>query len=398
LRDTIKQIDHLATLKGKLVLAGEIRDAAEIDAAMAQSVLEHNKERQQTTGDKSNSDKLREALMQGRALQGAATDLSRELDGFTDGGPVWSHVVRPIREAMNSLRPALRKVQEDLSGIYLKHYTRDEIRQFNRTRAIPEVNGDKWSKRRILALALNWGNEGNREAILSQARNRLTPDQVTALLSRLDAREWAVVQDVWALVDAQWPAIAEAQKRRTGLAPEKVQASGFTVQTSDGQTLQIPGGYYPLKYESDSVKSMRDEAEDFWNAIRMGRNAKAATKNGHTIERVGSGGRTVNLELGLIQSHLRDVLRDLHLGDAVNYVHNTLNGHGFAEALADTGMLEHRQALEVWLKDVASGEIAPRKRHEQAARALRLNFTASVLAYKLVSAAIQVTGIVQSSV
>src|SRR5690606_26771142 len=110
LRDTIKQIDHLATLKGKLILAGEIRDAAEIDAAMAESVREHNKERQQTTGDKSNSDKLREALMQGRALQGAATDLARELDGFTDGGPVWSHVVRPIREAMNSLRPALRKV------------------------------------------------------------------------------------------------------------------------------------------------------------------------------------------------------------------------------------------------------------------------------------------------
>src|SRR3546814_15963242 len=57
-----------------------------------------------------------------------------------------------------------------------------------------------------------------------------------------------------------------------------------------------------------------------------------------------------------------------------------------------------RQALEVWLKDVASGEIAPRKRHEQAARAIRQNFTASVLAFKVVSAAIQVTGIVQSSV
>src|SRR3546814_3146379 len=75
-----------------------------------------------------------------------------------------------------------------------------------------------------------------------------------------------------------------------------------------------------------------------------------------------------------------------------------MNGHGFGEALSDAGMLEHRQALEVWLKDVASGEIAPRKRHEQAARAIRQNFTASVLAFKVVSAAIQVTGIVQSSV
>src|SRR3546814_3560882 len=91
---------------------------------------------------------------------------------------------------------------------------------------------------------------------------------------------------------------------------------------------------------------MRDEAEDFWNAIRMGRSARSATRHGHTIERVGSGGRTVALELGLVQTHLRDVLRDLHLGDAVNYVHNVMNGHGFGEALSDAGMLEHRQALE----------------------------------------------------
>src|SRR3546814_14864 len=159
-----------------------------------------------------------------------------------------------------------------------------------------------------------------------------------------------------------------------------------------------PSDLIPWKYKPDSVKSMRDEAEDFCNAIRMGRSARSATRHGHTIERVGSGGRTVALELGLVQTHLRDVLRDLHLGDAVNYVHNVMNGHGFGKALSDAGMLEHRQALEVWLKDVASGEIAPRKRHEQAARAIRQNFTASVLAFKVVSAAIQVTGIVQSSV
>src|SRR3546814_6121230 len=110
--DTIKQIQHLASLKGKLLLAGELRDAAEVDAAMADSVREHNAERPQTTGDRTNRDKLREALMQGRALQGTATDLARELDGFTDGGAVWDHIIRPIRDAMNRLRPALRGAPE----------------------------------------------------------------------------------------------------------------------------------------------------------------------------------------------------------------------------------------------------------------------------------------------
>src|SRR3546814_6298539 len=139
---------------------------------------------------------------------------------------------------MNRLRPALRGAQESLSAIYLAHYTKDEIRRFADRKAIPEVNGDEWSKRRILALALNWGNEGNREAILSQGRNRLTPEQVGALLSRLDARDWAFVRDVWALIDEQWPAIAEAQRRRTGLVPEKVTPSAFTRSEEHTSELQ----------------------------------------------------------------------------------------------------------------------------------------------------------------
>src|SRR3546814_16185749 len=74
-----------------------------------------------------------------------------------------------------------------------------------------------------------------------------------------------------------------------------------------------------------------------------------------------------------------------------------MNGHGFGEALSDAGMLEHPQALEVWLKDVASGEIAPRKRHDQAARAIRQNITSSELALTDVPAAFIGTGPAHSS-
>src|SRR3546814_21014408 len=116
---------------------------------MADSVREHNAERPQTTGDRTNRDKLREALMQGRALQGTATDLARELDGFTDGGAVWDHIIRPIRDAMNRLRPDLRRAQESLSAIYLAHYTKGELRRFSDRKAIPEVNGDGRGKRHI---------------------------------------------------------------------------------------------------------------------------------------------------------------------------------------------------------------------------------------------------------
>lgn len=399
LRDAIRSIDHLARLKGKLLLDGEIRDAAEVDAAMAESLSESYAARPVTTGDRTLKDKVRQAFMQGRVIQATATDMARELDGFKDQGAIWHNTVGVMRDAVNNrLNPALQQAQDDLARVYVKHYTKAEIRAFSDRVPMPEVNGDLWSKSRLLGLALNWGNVGNREAILTQARARMSQAQVNSLLSKLDSRDWAFVEDVWRLIDAQWPAIAAAQKQRTGLVPERVQADPFVVQTSDGKTLQIPGGYYPLKYESDSVKTMKDEADEFYNSVRTGRSAKAATKNGHTIERVGSGGRTVRLDTGVVQQHLRDVLRDVHLGDAVNYVNNVLNGQEFREAVDATGMQEYRQALEVWLKDAAAGEIGPRVWHERAMRSARQNFTASVLTFKVTSALLQLSGVVPTIV
>lgn len=399
LRDAVKAIDHLARLKGKLILAGELRDAAEIDAAMAGSVMSDREARPVTTGVRPKADAFRDAFLQGRILQGTATDLARELDGGKDQGPVWHNTVGVIRDAVyNRLNPALQESQDQLAEIYTRHYSKEEIRALQDRFPAAEVNGDLWTKSRVLSLALNWGNQGNREAVLSQAKGRMTPLQVGALLQRLDARDWAFVADVWGMIDSHWPAIAAAQKQRTGLVPEKVEPSPFSVTTADGRTMEIAGGYYPLKYDSDTVKSMGEEIDDYYKSITLGRQAKAATKKGHTIERVGSGGRTVSLELGLIQSHMRDVLRDIHLGDAVNYVSAVLKGKEFREAIADVGLLEYHKALDVWLHDVAAGEIGPRVWSERAGRAFRQNFTASVLTWKATTAMLQVSGIIPAGV
>lgn len=397
--DTIKQIEHLAKLKAKLMLDAQERDREEIDAEMAASVLAGNKDRARNTGVRSLADQAHEGLMQFRAIQGGATDIARELDGFKDSGAVWRNTVGVIRDAINNrVNPRLNTARADLAGLYLKHYSKAELRQFQKGIALPEVGGDVWTKERMLSLALNWGNEGNREAVLVQAQGRLSLSQVQAIFRRLDSRDWEFVQDVWKQIDAYWPEIAETQRRRTGIVPQKVDRSPFFVDTADGQQLTLPGGYYPLKYEADTTKTVREEAEEYWNAVRLGRHAKAQTKNGHTIERVGSGGRTVKLDLHVLDNHIRDVIRDLHLGDAVNYVHNVLNGQAFGEAIAETGTLELKKALDYWLKDVAAGEIGARALYERAARSLRSNFTAMVLTYRLSSALLQVTGVAQSVV
>ncbi len=395
---TVKQIAHLANTKNTLRLGKEERDAVKIDDAMAASVRAGNRQRNMTTGVSSVGDRAFGGFMQFRAIQGAATDIARELDGFVDGGPVWDNTIRVLRDAQAETDLKLREAQESLADLYRTHYSREELSRMARARPMELVNGDLWSHERLLALAMNWGNEGNRQAILTQVRGRLSAQQVGALLGQLDARDWAFVQRAWDMIDSYWPQISETERRRTGLSPEKVERSAFAVTTRDGSTIVVQGGYYPLKFQSDSVRTVREEAEDYFNAIGVGANLRAQTRDGHTIERVGSGGRTVKLELNVLDTHLRDVIRDLYLGDGVNYVHSVLNGQKFSEALADTGLLELRKALDYWLQDAAAGEMAPRMWAEQAARFFRSNFTAAVLTWRVSSAMLQLTGVSQSTV
>lgn len=396
--DTIKQIDHLARLKTKLMLGAVERDRAEVDAELAASVRGARGSRPVSTGDRTNAERFREAYNQGLGAYLRPSTLARDLDGFEDGGPVWTHTVGVIQDAVgNQLNPALQQAQEQLAGIWRKHYSDAELRRMHTAVHRPEVRGDAWSKARILSLALNWGNTGNREALLSQARKRLSPEEIGALLGTLDARDVQFVNEVWAFVDSFWPQIAETTRRRTGLTPGKVEASPFTVTLADGTQAQFTGGYFPLKYESTGdPKASQDEQTEFWDAIRTGRFAKAQTRDGHTKERVGSGGRTVKLEIDVLGSHVRDVLRDVHLGDAVNYVHHVLQGGEFRGALTDVGKLEYGKALELWLRDVATGEMAPRTWWERTGRKLRTNFTASLLGFNISSALIQPTGFLQT--
>lgn len=398
LRDGVKHLAHLADLKNTLLLNGERRDREAIDAEVSKSVYENSPLMPNLPGEPSKVVAWAKAAGWARATLGAATDMARRLDGYKDLGPVWSHTVGVIRDAINNrVNPALKSAQEAIAGIYRSHYSKAELRNLSKATGVDGVPGT-WSKGRILSLALNWGNEGNREALLKQGTKRLKPNEIGTLLNTLDARDWAFVMDIWKQVDSYWPEIAESQRRRKGLVPEKVAPSSFAVTTSDGKSLTIPGGYYPLKYEADTTLGMREEADEFYESIRTGRFAKASTKDGHTIERTGSGGRAVQLDLDVIDGHLRNVIRDLHLGDAVNYVHQVIKGQDFSNAISATGNVEMVRGLDLWLRDVATGEMGLHSPAEKTARFIRTNFTASVLTYKFVSAALQVTGILQTSV
>jgi hypothetical protein len=402
LRDTVQNIDTVAMRELEMIIDGQVRDLDADAEAIAESIRTANVEVPVQLGSKTRREMLAKYGRDMLAIWNRPSDAVRNVEG-QGRGPLMQRTIEVIRRAVVSkLEPMKAKAREDLAAMYQKHYSRAELVQMARFRVrVPGINQD-WTRFDLLALALNWGNVDNRAAVLESSvdgRKPFNEAGVMEALRTLDARDWAFVQDAWSFIDSFWPEVSAAQKRRTGLAPKKVDAAPFEMQTRDGQTVQLAGGYYPLSYDaSASPAAMESELQDIFDRVKSGGFSRAATARGHTIERVGSGGRPVRMDINVMHSHVDQVVHDLALGDAVEYVYKVLNHGDVKAAFNAVGKLESQKWLNLWLKDAAAGEMGARNSLEQAFRWIRVGFTKSRLGFNIITAALQPTGFLQSAV
>jgi hypothetical protein len=320
-----------------------------------------------------------------------------------DGGKSLGHAYRALKQQIDDGMAALYGDRERAAVELVRinsAYAPAEWRDMHRPLSEPLLGGQVKTKAQLLSLALNWGNEGNRQAILNAEvlRQRgIGVPEVEAALARLDERDWNWVQAAWDHIGSYWSRIAEKQRQRTGLRPEQVEAT--PIATKFGT---FKGGYYPLKY--DPNQSRRGQVGDpdttaIGEAERRGAFISAQTRRGHTIERTGSGGRMVNLDLGVIGTHVGQVLYDLNLGDGVRNAMKVLNQKDVQSAFRDQGRnADVLGALEVWLKDVATGEIVPHDPISQMFRSLRVGLSTASMAWSLRTALFQVTSFPQTMV
>jgi hypothetical protein len=142
-------------------------------------------------------------------------------------------------------------------------------------------------------MALNWGNEGNREAMRNQDQMPLLDEDVIKALETLTAEELGLVNRIWEYVDKFYPEMAKLEQEATGVAPRKVEADPFVING-----VQMRGGYYPLKADSSfswlaETHSIEERAEK----MKQGGSIRASTKHGSTIERVGFAGQMIDLTI-----------------------------------------------------------------------------------------------------
>jgi hypothetical protein len=336
-----------------------------------------------------------------------------QLDGFKDLGPMYRAVFEQLARASDVKTQLVDKIQRDYAdaaAIYDPKTRRSFGKESTRV-PIKSLDNATFTREQRVTIALNWGSESNREALLEDRDKKKmfgalwNEESIQEILETLDDADWAFVQKLWADIDSYWEdvtlkdgsvirGVKSLEMDQTGIAPPKVEASPFVVGERE-----LPGGYYPLIYDNmvDS-RSAKETEQDLMNRLQAGGFARAATSHGFTIARVGSGGRSVRDDLDVLFAHLDELSQDLAYREAIQQAAEVFGNNDVQDAIRSTMGESFRKALESILLQTANGNLnnADMAWASRWARGARLNITTGVMGLNIRSLLTQPLGLTQS--
>jgi hypothetical protein len=394
--DTVKQIEHLGRLKKKLLTAKDGREFAAARDDMLASIEANAGGR--SVDVRSSNTVLGQSWERVKGFWAShikAATWARIADGGKDGGVMWERIIRPANEAGDRETVMRAKATKDLMALVAPVLKEGGLGGKGKFFA---TIGRSLNREARLAWALNTGNEGNLQRLLDG--NGITREQAQPVLDSLTASDWRFVQSVWDYFETYRPEIAAKERRVTGKEPDWVEPAAQTVRTADGQTVELRGGYFPIKY--DPRASAR--AEQFANAEDIaqqmqGAFTSATTRRSFTKTRAGEvKGRPLMESLDGIYGGVQEVIHDLAWHETLIDANRLLKDEQVAAALRSTYGPEAHQQFKQWLQDVAVGEGAARKAGEDFLSWVRQGVSVAGLGFNVMTALIQPLGLTQSIV
>jgi hypothetical protein len=368
--DGLDQLVHLARMETRRLKGEKDESFAEDRDSLEQSIRDNNAAHKLPLEPGRRSEQRQSKIENAWASHAKIATLARIMDGGKDGGRMWDLIIRPLNAAADAKQQRNTLEGEAYQQIIRDHYKPGELLG-EQAVFIPAI-GDSLTREARLAVALNWGNDTSRERMLNDPVRRWSRQQIEAILETLDARDARFVQATWDYLDRFWPEIAAKQKRITGLEPEKVPASPTSWRTSDGQTVDLQGGYYPLKYDGRlAPRAGQLQAVGELKLATAAAYVNATTRRGHVEARKQSVTLPVRLELGVMFEHIDQVIHDLTHHEALIDVNRIIRDSRVSRAILETrGDVVYRQFTDA-LHDIAVGMAPSTNLMDKAAQWMR---------------------------
>ena len=394
--DAVRNIEHLGRRWKTLLTA---KDNREFDATVKEITDTIRANATQTYDPRlvasTTMDDLKDWFKSFVASHRKFSSIVQQLDGLNNrAGPLWQALVRPMNERSAWEQARMNSESEKLAQLLKPMFGR----KARRKALIPSLGIDMPLETRIVA-ALNWGNADNRQRMM--AGDGWNAQNVGEILGTLTAEELGVVNQVWAYLEGFWPEIAAKEKRVTGVEPERVEATPFQVKSADGQTVDMTGGYYPIKY--DMLRSGMAEAHDKAaeaKAMMQGAYTRATTRRGHTKSRAEAvSGRPLDKNITTLFTHTQQVVHDLAWHEWLIDANRLLSPRGALQGvIRDTvGPFLMRELTDT-LQDIAGGNTEAATAVERGMSWVRTGATVATMGLNLTTAALQPLGLTQSMV
>jgi hypothetical protein len=305
----------------------------------------------------------------------------RRLDGGK-GGPAEMYIYDTINRARQHFNERLESETMRLAK-NVALYSRKELYKIRNERGYQVGDARNLTKEQVMALALNWGTERNRQrAIETVKANEVEIERL--FQDVLDDRDWEFIIREWEQINSFYQERSAVQERMTGNPLKKEEGITFRI---GGRTIE--GQYYPIMYDpKTSGKSSNHEMEDIAQSF-MSSNATfgygmSATKS--RLDKVKD--KQLLLSLDVIPRAITESINHITMREAVTDVNTLINRKEFADYITNKLGASEYQYLRQWVRDQWTTEVSRLTEFDNMMQTIKRNISSAVIAGK-VSVAIQ---------
>lgn len=263
-----------------------------------------------------------------------------------------------------------------------------------------------FTRSQVIAMALNMGNEGNFDRLISGSAlwkpatggRKLTAAEMIQIVSQtLTKEELEAVQEVWDTFAELQPEVMAQAKRLTGRTPELVPPRPISFRLADGTLVQLKGGYYPIVYDrlasrkGAELADMKDALSQVAAASRSQNTAKGfLEKRAKKVE-----GLAVTLTLRAAFEGLDAEIHRLaweewvvNSGKILKRVSPTLADYWGPRAVG---------AIDEWRKAIATGNVSQPEGLDAISRVVTSGISIAALGLNVITAIVQPIGIINTT-
>lgn len=285
------------------------------------------------------------------------------------------YIYDPISRATQAFNErkevSMRRLAKDVSSVYGKR----ELFNIRNKHMYDVGELRNLTKEQVIALALNWGTERNRQRAMETAKVTEV-EMEKAFQEILTDKDWEFIIRTWDHINSFFTERSKVQEELYGNPLKKEEGITFTI---GGRT--IIGQYYPIVYNPKINASISDkEVEDIAKTM-VSSNAILGTGMSATKSRLDEvKGKSLLLDFDVISNAITESINHITMRKAVTDVNRLVANREFQNYIVEKFGMNSYQFLRTWVRDNWKDEAAKMDDVGKILMFLKHNATTAIMA------------------